>query len=248
MWRNPRPLVVTQWERVIPWIWLALLTATHHHDLSPGLRMGQQLWNRIALDWALSPSLTWQENKLGSMCVKLNTSTGLWQLPLLSLWCVSTNNTVQTWLKIACNMFTLNCPWHIFPLCLSLDHPVILNASGCVIQAKVMTCVCVSQGVPLPVIGWLNTEEYSLTKSVLRSSVNTTVRMHVRNHTNTTVECVSINEVGRVRDKLQVTHKESQGKQGGTDISCYFVREQQLPNPTQYVCSIEDLYALSEKI
>ncbi|KAM9512358.1 sialic acid-binding Ig-like lectin 5 isoform 2-T2 [Salvelinus alpinus] len=97
-------------------------------------------------------------------------------------------------------------------------HPVILNASGCVIQAKVMTCVCVSQGVPLPLIGWLNTEEYSLTKSVLRSSVNTTIRMHVGNHTNTTVECVSTNEVGRVREKLQVTQKESQGKQGGKDI------------------------------
>jgi hypothetical protein len=31
------------------------------------------------------------------MCVKLNTSTGLWQLPLLSLWCVST--TTQNSLK-----------------------------------------------------------------------------------------------------------------------------------------------------
>nr|XP_046158043.1 uncharacterized protein LOC123997643 [Oncorhynchus gorbuscha] len=37
--------------------------------------------------------------------------------------------------------------------------------------------------------------------------------MHVGNH-NTTVECVSTNEVGRVREKLQVTQKESQGKQG----------------------------------
>ncbi|XP_045071627.1 sialic acid-binding Ig-like lectin 11 [Coregonus clupeaformis] len=47
--------------------------------------------------------------------------------------------------------------------------PVILPGSGCVDQAEVMTCVCVSQGVPLPLIEWplleLNTEKYSLTTS-----------------------------------------------------------------------------------
>ncbi|KAM9512359.1 sialic acid-binding Ig-like lectin 7 isoform 3-T3 [Salvelinus alpinus] len=55
----------------------------------------------------------------------------------------------------------------------------------------------------------------TLTASIVVTvMLNTTIRMHVGNHTNTTVECVSTNEVGRVREKLQVTQKESQGKQG----------------------------------
>lgn len=32
----------------------------------------------------------------------------------------------------------------------SLDRPKFLNGSVCVVQAEVLTCVCVSQGVPLP--------------------------------------------------------------------------------------------------
>ncbi|XP_041728579.1 sialic acid-binding Ig-like lectin 10 [Coregonus clupeaformis] len=90
--------------------------------------------------------------------------------------------------------------------------PVILPGSGCVDQAEVMTCVCVSQGVPLPLIEWplleLNTEKYSLTTSVFGSSVNSTISLPVRNHTNnTTVECVSRNTVGVVRGKLQETQE-----------------------------------------
>ncbi|XP_041728118.1 sialic acid-binding Ig-like lectin 5 [Coregonus clupeaformis] len=93
-------------------------------------------------------------------------------------------------------------------------HPVILPGSGCVDQAEVMTCVCVSQGVPLPLIEWpllvLNTEN---TTSVLGSSVNSTLSLPVRNHNNTTVECVSRNVVGVVREKLQVTQHKSQENQ-----------------------------------
>ncbi|XP_041728578.1 sialic acid-binding Ig-like lectin 5 [Coregonus clupeaformis] len=93
-------------------------------------------------------------------------------------------------------------------------HPVILPGSGCVDQAEVMTCVCVSQGVPLPLIEWpllvLNTEN---TMSVLGSSVNSTISLPVRNHNNTTVECVSGNVVGVVRAKLQVTQNKSQENQ-----------------------------------
>uniref|UniRef100_A0AAZ3RMN5 Ig-like domain-containing protein n=1 Tax=Oncorhynchus tshawytscha TaxID=74940 RepID=A0AAZ3RMN5_ONCTS len=180
------------------------------------------------------PAITWSKN--GTTALEQNNS-GLASLTI-------SNMTREQAGEYVCKAQHLNRTASI--VVTVMYPPVILNASGCVIQAKVMTCVCVSQGVPLPLIGWLNTEQYSLTKSVLRSSVNTTIRMHVGNHTNTTVECVSTNEVGRVREKLQVTQKESQGKQGGKDISCYFVREQQLPYPTQYVCSIEDLYALKE--
>ncbi|XP_021416518.1 sialic acid-binding Ig-like lectin 11 [Oncorhynchus mykiss] len=92
--------------------------------------------------------------------------------------------------------------------------PVILPGSGCVDQAEVMTCVCVSQGVPLPLIEWplleLNTEN---TTSVLGSSVNSTISLLVGNYNNITVECVSSNVVGVVREKLQVTQNKSQEKQ-----------------------------------
>eukprot|EP00063_Salmo_salar_P081213 XP_014056048.1 PREDICTED: sialic acid-binding Ig-like lectin 5 isoform X3 [Salmo salar] len=94
--------------------------------------------------------------------------------------------------------------------------PVILPGSGCVDQAEVMTCVCVSQGVPLPLIEWslleLNTEN---TTSVLGSSVNSTLSLLVGNYNNITVECVSRNVVGVVREKLQVTQNKSQEKQEG---------------------------------
>ncbi|XP_031642500.1 sialic acid-binding Ig-like lectin 7 isoform X4 [Oncorhynchus kisutch] len=91
---------------------------------------------------------------------------------------------------------------------------VILPGSGCVDQAEVMTCVCVSQGVPLPLIEWplleLNTDN---TTSVLGSSVNSTISLLVGNYNNITVECVSSNVVGVVREKLQVTQNKSQEKQ-----------------------------------
>ncbi|XP_055781626.1 sialic acid-binding Ig-like lectin 5 [Salvelinus fontinalis] len=150
------------------------------------------------------PSITWSKN--GTTALEQNNS-GLATLTI-------SNMTREHAGEYVCKAQHLNRTLTASIVVTVMYHPVILNASGCVIQAKVMTCVCVSQGVPLPLIGWLNTEEYSLTKSVLRSSVNTTIRMHVGNHTNTTVECVSTNEVGRVREKLQVTQKESQGKQG----------------------------------
>ncbi|KAM9512383.1 sialic acid-binding Ig-like lectin 14 [Salvelinus alpinus] len=153
------------------------------------------------------PSITWSKN--GTTPLEQNNS-GLAALTI-------SNMTREHAGEYVCKAQHFNRTLTASIVVTVMYHPVILNASGCVIQAKVMTCVCVSQGVPLPLIGWLNTEEYSLTKSVLRSSVNTTIRMHVGNHTNTTVECVSTNEVGRVREKLQVTQKESQGKQGGKE-------------------------------
>ncbi|XP_071253827.1 sialic acid-binding Ig-like lectin 5 isoform X2 [Salvelinus alpinus] len=150
------------------------------------------------------PSITWSKN--GTTALEQNNS-GLAALTI-------SNMTREHAGEYVCKAQHFNRNLTASIVVTVMYHPVILNASGCVIQAKFMTCVCVSQGVPLPLIGWLNTEKYSLTKSVLRSSVNTTIRMHVGNHTNTTVECVSTNEVGRVREKLQVTQKESQGKQG----------------------------------
>uniref|UniRef100_A0A674CB73 B-cell receptor CD22 n=1 Tax=Salmo trutta TaxID=8032 RepID=A0A674CB73_SALTR len=126
--------------------------------------------------------------------------------------------------------------------CLFPDLPVILPGSGCVDQAEVMTCVCVSQGVPLPLIEWplleLNTEN---TTSVLGSSVNSTLSLLVGNHNNITVECVSRNVVGVVREKLQVTRNKSQEKQEGKYISQgTWLESHSFPIPPN-VCNIENV-------
>nr|XP_023844975.1 sialic acid-binding Ig-like lectin 5 isoform X5 [Salvelinus alpinus] len=114
--------------------------------------------------------------------------------------------------------------------------PVILPGSGCVDQAEVMTCVCVSQGVPLPLIEWplleLNTEN---TMSVLGSSVNSTISLPVGNHNNTTVECVSRNVVGVVREKLQVTQNNSQEKQEDKEWEDIIAMLSDLPLITAFV-------------
>ncbi|XP_029593949.1 sialic acid-binding Ig-like lectin 5 isoform X2 [Salmo trutta] len=130
---------------------------------------------------------------------------------------ISGNNTVREG-----DTLNLTCSVDSYPPSssnINWNRPVMLNGSGCVVQAEVMTCVCVAQGVPLPIIEWplleLNTEKYSLTTSVFGSSVNSTISLPVRNQTNnTTVECVSRNVLVGVIEKLQVMQKESPEKQG----------------------------------
>uniref|UniRef100_A0A8C7JMD9 B-cell receptor CD22 n=1 Tax=Oncorhynchus kisutch TaxID=8019 RepID=A0A8C7JMD9_ONCKI len=107
-------------------------------------------------------------------------------------------------LKMACDMLLpLNCLWFISPL------------MTCV-------CVCVTQGVPLPFIRWLTLKEYSFTTSVLMFSVNSTISLPVRNHTNTTMECVSRNEAGQAvggkQTPLQVELREGE-ENGGPQTS-----------------------------
>ncbi|KAM6967573.1 uncharacterized protein FYW47_006299 [Aplochiton taeniatus] len=72
-----------------------------------------------------------------------------------------------------------------------LFPPEILNGSGCEVQSGVQTCLCVSSGFPLPLIGWLNVEGYSFSTSVLGSSVNSTINLPVKGLTSATVELKS---------------------------------------------------------
>ncbi|XP_038832972.1 uncharacterized protein si:dkey-24p1.7 [Salvelinus namaycush] len=59
----------------------------------------------------------------------------------------------------------------------------------------------------------------SLTAStVVTVMLNSTISPTVRNHTNTTMECVSRNEAGRVREKLQVNQIEKQEEDVSKDI------------------------------
>ncbi|XP_059195062.1 uncharacterized protein LOC131976158 [Centropristis striata] len=89
--------------------------------------------------------------------------------------------------------------------------PRVLKSSGCVSQLEVLTCVCISEGSPLPAVEWpllLTHAEYSVTTNVLKHTVNSSVTVKHRNYT--TVDCVSSSKVGTVNMSLNVTVKESE--------------------------------------
>ncbi|CAK6964274.1 sialic acid-binding Ig-like lectin 5 [Scomber scombrus] len=86
-------------------------------------------------------------------------------------------------------------------------QPKILNNSGCEKsgQSNVVTCVCISHGVPLPTIKWPLLEshtQYSVITTVLNHTVNSTITLPVTDHRNTVVGCVSSNENGEAKENL----------------------------------------------
>ncbi|XP_026040653.1 vascular cell adhesion protein 1-like isoform X6 [Astatotilapia calliptera] len=81
------------------------------------------------------------------------------------------------------------------------------DGSGCVLQSEVLTCVCISEGFPLPTIKWpllKNHTEYSVITMVSKHTVNSTVSVTVNKHSNSTVECVSNNGNGENRENLLI--------------------------------------------
>ncbi|XP_035478742.2 myelin-associated glycoprotein [Scophthalmus maximus] len=83
----------------------------------------------------------------------------------------------------------------------------ILKNSGCGVQSEVLTCVCVSEGFPLPAIEWpllKNNTEYSIITTVSNHTVNSTVVLTVKGRPNTSVECVSSNINGEARENLTI--------------------------------------------
>ncbi|KAM8734459.1 sialic acid-binding Ig-like lectin 14 isoform 2-T2 [Acanthopagrus schlegelii] len=97
--------------------------------------------------------------------------------------------------------------------------PMILKNSGCRVQSDVLTCVCISRGFPLPTIKWpllKHHTEYSVITTVSKHTVNCTVTLTVKDHTNTAVECVSSNEYGEVKQNftIQVDMSEQEDQPG----------------------------------
>ncbi|KAM3873031.1 sialic acid-binding Ig-like lectin 5 [Diretmus argenteus] len=91
-----------------------------------------------------------------------------------------------------------------------LWHPTILNGSECAIQSESLICVCIGQGVPLPTIKWPLLENNmfcSVITTVSSFTVNSTISLPVNDHSNTTVECVSSNEMGEVKRNLIIKQK-----------------------------------------
>ncbi|KAK2844930.1 hypothetical protein Q5P01_011589 [Channa striata] len=85
--------------------------------------------------------------------------------------------------------------------------PKIFNDSSCVNQSDVLTCVCVSEGVPLPTIRWplLETHtEYSVTNTVSNHTVTSRIRLSLSAHSTTTFECVSSNDNGQTKHNVSV--------------------------------------------
>ncbi|XP_025766974.1 hemicentin-1 isoform X3 [Oreochromis niloticus] len=81
------------------------------------------------------------------------------------------------------------------------------DGSGCVLQSEVLTCVCISEGFPLPTIKWpllKNHTEYSVITTVSKHTVNSTVSVTVNKHSSSTVECVSNNGNGENRENLLI--------------------------------------------
>ncbi|XP_067456277.1 sialic acid-binding Ig-like lectin 5 [Thunnus thynnus] len=97
----------------------------------------------------------------------------------------------------------------------------ILNGSGCVAQSTVLTCGCISQGVPLPTIKWplmKNHNEYSVITTVSNHTVNSTITLTLKDHSDTAVECVSSNENGEAKEKLTVIQMNTPEQEGQSSL------------------------------
>ncbi|XP_042350421.1 sialic acid-binding Ig-like lectin 6 isoform X2 [Plectropomus leopardus] len=98
------------------------------------------------------------------------------------------------------------------------SYPKILNSSKCELQSEVLTCVCFCEGFPLPTVNWpllKNYAEYSVMTIVSGHKVNSTIRLTVRDHSNTRVVCVSSSVVGEEQYSMTVTTIERQEDQHG---------------------------------
>ncbi|XP_056261865.1 sialic acid-binding Ig-like lectin 10 [Pseudoliparis swirei] len=95
----------------------------------------------------------------------------------------------------------------------------ILKTSGCEVQSGVLTCVCASEGFPLPTITWpllKNHSEYSVITAVSDHAVNSTATLTVKDHNATSVQCVSSSGNVEAREKLDIRINTSEQK--GTPI------------------------------
>ncbi|XP_044215054.1 sialic acid-binding Ig-like lectin 5 [Thunnus albacares] len=94
-------------------------------------------------------------------------------------------------------------------------YPEILNNSTCKKSSRstVVTCVCISEGLPLPTITWplvKNHTEYSVITTVSKHTVNSTITVSVTDHSNTTIKCVSRNDIGGAEVNLSIIKTEWQ--------------------------------------
>ncbi|XP_062255441.1 sialic acid-binding Ig-like lectin 10 [Platichthys flesus] len=97
--------------------------------------------------------------------------------------------------------------------------PKILNSSNCVVQSGDLTCVCISEGFPLPTIRWPLLEDqtaHSVITTVSNYAVNSTVIVKGRN--DSSVQCVSGNTNGEAKQNITKRIKSSEHADGPTEL------------------------------
>ncbi|XP_068425867.1 sialic acid-binding Ig-like lectin 10 [Clinocottus analis] len=86
------------------------------------------------------------------------------------------------------------------------EHQITNVTTPALVQLGVLTCVCISEGFPLPTISWplLETHtEYSVTTNKSSHTV-ISITVSVKNHNYTTFECVSKNDLGEAKENITV--------------------------------------------
>ncbi|KAM9353533.1 Schwann cell myelin protein-like [Symphorus nematophorus] len=100
-------------------------------------------------------------------------------------------------------------------------YPKIFKSSGCEVQSEVLTCVCISEAFPLPTIKWpllKNHTKYSVLTTVSNHTVNSTVTLTVKDHSDAAVECVSSNVNGEAQKNLTIQMDTSEKNDQYKDI------------------------------
>ncbi|RVE63060.1 hypothetical protein OJAV_G00163030 [Oryzias javanicus] len=102
-----------------------------------------------------------------------------------------------------------------------VDVTVMLEGSACVRRSDVLTCTCISRGVPLANIKWpqlsLHTE-YWLTTNVSGQTVRSSLTLRATKQDNVSAECVISNESGESTQALTIQDilYENEGDQSGS--------------------------------
>ncbi|XP_068578737.1 uncharacterized protein [Cebidichthys violaceus] len=80
--------------------------------------------------------------------------------------------------------------------------PKIQNGSQCTVEGKLVVCVCISRGNPLPLITWpwASLTNFSVTHYSSIQTVHSTITMLAADYTNTT--CISSNNLGQAEFEL----------------------------------------------
>ncbi|XP_034391251.1 uncharacterized protein LOC117732425 [Cyclopterus lumpus] len=76
--------------------------------------------------------------------------------------------------------------------------PKIQNGSQCMVEGKLVVCVCISRGNPLPLIAWPcdSLTNFSVTSWSHIQTVHSTITMLAADHN--AIKCISSNELGRI--------------------------------------------------
>ncbi|XP_030630759.1 sialic acid-binding Ig-like lectin 14 [Chanos chanos] len=159
-----------------------------------------------------TPDITWELNGLPQRATPGNimTSTGevTYFSEMLFIPKAKHHNT-----SVTCRvLFKGNVTTEITRTLTVNYRPRILSSSGCAVQQGITTCICISEGVPLPVIDWNMPEAKTGKNSVMMAEsshtmIKSTIILPSSNTPITKAVCVSKNAVG-VRMMTMETDKQ----------------------------------------